>query len=85
MANQKPKPRRATPPQLRRAYWIDVLDHMPDDEMSVLVGTNRSADSEVNLGWHADGVWRDCASAEIIADVTHWMDLPEPPTPFRKK
>lgn len=73
------KLRKVKPPERRELFWIDVRDHMPDDEMTVMVASD-SGESDVNIAWHAEGLWRLCAGAAIIVDVTHWMDLPEPPT-----
>lgn len=67
-----------TPPQERQLFWIDVRDHMPDDEITVLVAT-RENDGEATMAWHCDGLWRDCGSAAVLDGVTHWMDLPEGP------
>lgn len=68
---------------VRVLVWHSVREQMPDDEITVLVAGD-GEDSEVSMAWHADGVWRLCASAEIIEDVTHWMLLPDPPA-FTKK
>jgi hypothetical protein len=65
-----------TPPQPRQLFWIDVRDHMPDDETTVLVAM---PDGEITTAWHADDCWREAASATLIKTVTHWADLPEPP------
>jgi hypothetical protein len=70
------------PPERRETFWVDVLDHMPDDETTVLVASG-CGESDVNMAWHADGVWRDCGTAAVIIDVTHWMDIPEGPTARR--
>ncbi len=63
------------PVQPRQVFWIPVGNHMPDDETTVLVyGQN-----EISLAWHEAGEWRDCGNAALLAEVSHWMDLPEPP------
>lgn len=69
-------PNAPKPPQPRIIHWIDVRDHLPDDEITVLVSFDGG---EVSLGWHEAGVWRECACACQLETVTHWMDLPEPP------
>lgn len=66
------------PPQRRETFWVDVRDHLPDDEMTVLVAT-RADDGEVTLAWHCHELWRDCGSGSMLSGVTHWMDIPEGP------
>lgn len=65
-----------SPPQRVESFWIDVRDHMPDDEITVLVCTETD---DVWMAWHEDGVWREVGDASIILLVTHWMDVPETP------
>lgn len=67
--------RMVSPPERREMFWIDVRDHMPDDETTVLV----ASDSDVTTGYHANELWWDCCSDANNIDVTHWMDLPELP------
>lgn len=64
-----------SPPQRREIWMVDVRDHMPDDETTVLV---QLSDGEFTTAWHADDQWRECASATLLGNVTHWGDLPEP-------
>jgi len=65
------------PPQPVQLFWIDVKDHLPDDEMTVLF---HSADGETFVGFRESGEWFDATSAiHPVAFVTHWADLPTPP------
>lgn len=53
--------------------WISVYDSKPDDTRDVLVFD----DGEIKTGfYHAGWVVLDDESDE----VTHWMELPEPPS-----
>lgn len=72
----QPKP---SPPQPRTCHWIDVRDHMPDDWITVLI----AAGCTVVTAWRDDGRWWKLGNREPcrVRGVTHWMDLPEPPTP----
>lgn len=69
------KERPVSPPTKREIWLVDVRDHMPDDEITVLV---QCADQEFTLAWHGEDGWRECASATLLHGVTHWADLPEP-------
>ncbi len=69
----------ATPPQRRETFWIDVGDHMPDDDTTVLVA-NQAFEGEVFMAWHENGQWFEAGTADIVPFVTHWMDIPEGPT-----
>lgn len=66
---------RPHPPQRREVWWIDVRDHLPDDEITVLI---TYGDEEVSLGWHEEGTWKECGGGCYV-DVTHWAHLPVPP------
>lgn len=65
-----------SPIQRREIFWIDVLDHMPDDEITVLVCC---ANDDMWLAYHSDNTWKNQAYNDPLDDVTHWADLPEPP------
>lgn len=55
---------------------MPVSKEMPDDEQTVLVA---ESNGDVRVAWHEDGEWRECASACVLPEVTHWMPMPEPP------
>lgn len=58
--------------------WIPVAQKLPDDEITVLIA---DADSDVNLGFHdGDDGWRDLDGGRVTVPITHWADLPSPPT-----
>lgn len=64
--------------------WIPVDERMPDDEIDVMIAIDverpRSKwNDPVWIGWHdgAAGCWRVADGLRV--DVTHWMELPEPP------
>ncbi len=69
----KPQP---TPPQPRTTYWIDVQDHLPDDETRVLVAFD---DGEVDVAYRDADRWLGAMDSVLETAVTHWADLPEPP------
>lgn len=76
MAKSIPVPQRVAPvlpPQARVTYWIDVRDHLPDDETTV----HCCCETEVFDGYHRDGAWWMSSSDEQTT-VTHWADLIEP-------
>jgi hypothetical protein len=64
-----------TPPQPVTIYWIDVRDHLPDDEITVLVS---SGDQDIDVGYHLAGEWYR-TYGQLLGDVAYWADLPEPP------
>jgi hypothetical protein len=65
----------AQPPQPRTIHWIDVRDHLPDDEISVLVSDK---DGEIWYAWHENNAWFDATAGRLV-HITHWADLPLPP------
>lgn len=73
--------RTATAPERRELFWIDVLDHMPDDEMNVLIAVTDGEGCEVWTGFHdGDDGWRYSSAEKVVGGiVTHWMDFPDPP------
>ena len=69
-----------TPIQAVTIYWVDVRDHLPDDETSVLVwAVDDDGDADVYKAWHEENIWRDAGSAQALVGVTHWADLPDGP------
>lgn len=56
--------------------WIACADELPDEELTVLVYAPAQPDP-VWLGYLDQGMWLSVEGADL--DVTHWMDLPEPP------
>jgi hypothetical protein len=71
----------AKPPQPREIYWIDVEDHLPDDEITVLVC---DVQGDMYLAYHAEGEWWqegfNPVLGTLIGNVSYWADLPLPPT-----
>lgn len=59
--------------------WISVEDRLPKGNVIVI-----DAYGEINVAFYGEsieGFWLSCdGTSEIIADVTHWMPLPETPT-----
>lgn len=67
----------ASPPKPVTTFWIDVLDHLPDDETTVLVAYDGI---DVASGFMDGGVWKYEGSGNPIeGTVTHWADLPTHP------
>lgn len=69
----------AAPGPIRKAeiFWVDVNDHLPDDEITVL---GCSGDGDVVLAYHSGGHWyREngfSISRQKPTNLTHWADLP---------
>jgi len=62
--------------QRRDLYWVSVGDHLPDDDITVLVcGSLR----EHGLAYRSGGQWWDASLLYQLSGVSHWMDLPKPP------
>lgn len=60
--------------------WVPVTERLPDDELTVLVAI-KDSDEPVWLGYHdADG-WMNVDAMPLGGAVTHWMPLPQEPTP----
>jgi hypothetical protein len=62
----------------RAIYWLPVTRELPDDGITVPVHTPKD-DEPVFLGFLDGEIWRNVNAEQI--EVTHWADLPEPPTP----
>jgi hypothetical protein len=63
----------ADPIQKREIHWVDVRDHLPDDEITVLI---QDSGGDIWLGWHDNNAWRN--GIRKLPKITHWADLPEP-------
>lgn len=74
-AKSTQRERPVSPPTKREIWLIDVRDHLPDDETTVMV---QCANGEFFQAWHMENDWREFGSATLLAGVTHWADLPEP-------
>lgn len=62
-------------PQTRQIFWIDVLDHLPDDEITVL---GYVGNGEMELVYHAYNRW--CiAQTTLTINIFFWAELPNPP------
>lgn len=57
--------------------WIDVKERVPTAGHRYLVA--RAGSRLPDVAGFTGGQWGSCG--HIISDVTHWMPLPEPPTP----
>lgn len=64
--------------EVAEPQWISVDDRLPEGNVLVI-----DAYGEINVAFYDDSIeefWLSCdGTAVIIADVTHWMPLPEPP------
>lgn len=68
----------AHPPQPTTLHWIDVRDHLPDDEITVLVF---GRDEAMTHAYLVGELWRNAETDEVMCqNITHWAELPEPPT-----
>lgn len=62
--------------------WISTRTAVPDDDSTVLIHSLES-DDPVWLGFKDGNVWRNLWGEALT--VTHWMPLPNPPAPGRKR
>lgn len=59
--------------------WISVKDNLPEEGLSVLVAIEDGAEP-VWIGYlNLDAEWRTQEGMTFENEVTHWMELPEPP------
>lgn len=74
------------PPRKVESFWIDVGDHLPDDEITVLIATGPDSDGdrEIAMAFRGAGIWYDCVSLKRYPSVEAWMDLPELPKARRR-
>lgn len=65
-----------------RVTWIPVEEELPDSETTVLIFGAEGLDPPVWLGWYDSlaKVWRE-VSADEVANITHWAEIPEGPKP----
>ncbi len=60
--------------------WRDAAKEVPDDEQTVLIATD---DRDVWMGFLDAGYWCYVDAVLVSANnvrVTHWANLPEPPS-----
>jgi hypothetical protein len=72
----KTRKKYAPPPIVRTVAWISVKETLPDDELTVLIYSK--TDDTVEQGFLDAGFWF-YASGGGAGNVTHWMNLPDPP------
>ena len=67
--------------QQAATFWVDVRDSLPDAEITVLIHAP-NASEPVWLGFHDGEFWRSVDAVALVGTnkVTHWADLPGPPT-----
>lgn len=65
---------------LETITWFAVEEQLPDGETTVLIYGPGTIDPPVWLGWYdsVEKVWRE-VSADEVADITHWANVPEGP------
>ena len=56
--------------------WIDARNQLPDEDETVLIA---ESDGEVSSGFLDEGGWRYTSADRVIAEVTHWADMPAAP------
>ena len=67
--------------------WISVKKGLPKETMRVLVFANDIVSSWIDVvnayicPEYENLIWEDLAGEDYIPIVTHWMPLPNPPTP----
>lgn len=62
-----------------QADWIDATLNLPCNEQDVLVWQGYFLQSHEVAYWNGTN-WI-CSHSNDLKQVTHWMPLPEPPTP----
>ena len=67
----------------RACEWISVSERLPEDVGDVLVRAFWHEKWGVRLGWYSqqNNCWYICTAGGDFSwvNVTHWMELPEPP------
>ena len=59
-------------------HWIPVDQALPDDDLTVLIA---DTESDVTLGFiDGEDGWRYLDGGLVTVPITHWSDLPSPPT-----
>lgn len=59
--------------------WISVDDRLPKSSYETVIAC-QSRNNIMAIGRFKDGVFRTGSGAmDWVAEVTHWMPLPEPP------
>lgn len=59
--------------------WISVNERLPDDDITVLIYMPGNKCGEtVWIGYHDADEWYE-PEGLCVDEVTHWMELPEPP------
>jgi len=66
----------------RLAMWNKIIDRLPEEDVEVLClwswGGKQNTGSGMRVCYLIDGEW--IGSADFAGEVTHWMELPAPPT-----
>ena len=70
--------------------WINVNDKLPPDLHEVLyfTTTNNGNTREIMTGHRENGLWKHCCmfyssqTLNHLVNVTHWMELPDYPSPY---
>ena len=61
---------------VRAREWVPVSEELPyDDRMVLVTAQPKKGDPNVNRAYYANGAWHGSGS---MANVTAWMDMPEP-------
>jgi len=58
--------------------WIDVNNELPDCDIDVLIRTD-CASYPVWIGSHDSVDWQGTDGVMLLANVTHWADMPAGP------
>jgi hypothetical protein len=61
--------------------WIDVSTKLPADNTEVLVVIYADGSRYIEIAIHddRDNAWSHTGDFDEIADITHWMPMPELP------
>lgn len=63
--------------------WIDADEH-PDSDRDVLI-FNPSEQESWHIGYWDGELWNNVPCSWAQEEITHWMELPEPPEPTEKE
>lgn len=64
--------------------WIPVSSALPEDGSDILAVQSYCGEVRIVPANYDRGVWYDCVFNRVAEHITHWMQLPQPPTECRQ-
>jgi len=77
----KGKSKRFSDGTLRNIRWIPVTERLPDSDYPVLVCSQEHDSTWMCIGWNFQEVGWVTLEKESTRKITHWAELPSPPSP----